>query len=267
MSKFIDLLGLSRFLANCRAIFRSKEDLISKNDLDSPVQSDLEKAALAATFLIDCVDHLNGSDPVSGKVSQTFVDLVTAAGGIFNPASGYFEIEAVKDITKQEMDALYARRFTASYKLRDGLAYPYRVCLPFPGGNTQYFLQNSNIEYVPACLPGMGYSSLIDGRAIAERAYKLKIWNAEVQGSASGIDACFQYCYLLEFVNIKGLNKSMSFAQSPNLTPVCVAHIVNNASSATISITLHADAYNNAIVDDDVQIALSNHTNVSLLSA
>lgn len=248
--------------------FAAKQNVIT--DLDT-IRSGAAAGATAlqkSDVFYDCVDHLDGNnEPVPGVVSKTFVELVTAAGGSFNTSSQYFEIGDVVDITKQEMDLYYARRFTNAYKLRDGVNYQYRTCLPFPGGQTQYFLQNSKVVYVPPILYGFGYDYCFDVRSIAERAYYLKRWMAEVNGNIAAINTCFQFCYELEFVNIKGLNYSFPLSQSPNFTAEGVAYLINNAGTNALTITLEATAYTRAMADASVTAALAAHTNVTLASA
>ena len=56
----------------------------------------------------------------------------------------------------------------------------------------------------------------------------------------------------------------MSFKDCPKLSKHCVRYMIENATDATITITLHPEAYDRAIADAGVQTALANKTNVSL---
>ena len=77
----------------------------------------------------------------------------------------------------------------------------------------------------------------------------------------------FGLCYSLKDIEIRGLNATMSFSVCSQLTPASVAYMINNAGTATFTITLHATAYTAAMADSSVTTALSNHTNVTLASA
>ena len=71
----------------------------------------------------------------------------------------------------------------------------------------------------------------------------------------------------LKFVFLYKLGINMSFKDCPKLSKHCVRYMIENATDATITITLHPDAYERAIADAGVQTALANKTNVSLAKA
>lgn len=68
----------------------------------------------------------------------------------------------------------------------------------------------------------------------------------------------------LKFVFLNKLGINMSFKDCPKLSKHCVRYMIENATDATITITLHPEAYERAIADTGVQTALANKTNVSL---
>lgn len=68
----------------------------------------------------------------------------------------------------------------------------------------------------------------------------------------------------LKTVFIKNLGNNLSLKDSPNITTKCIIYMINNATDATFTITLHPEAYERAIADAGVQTALANKTNVSL---
>ena len=83
-----------------------------------------------------------------------------------------------------------------------------------------------------------------------------------------GLDAnVFTGCNLLKFVFLYKLGINMSFKDCPKLSKHCVRYMIENATDATITITLHPEAYDRAIADAGVQTALANKTNVSLAKA
>lgn len=71
----------------------------------------------------------------------------------------------------------------------------------------------------------------------------------------------------LKFVFLYKLGINVSFKDCPKLSKHCVRYMIENATDATITITLHPEAYERAIADDGVQAALANKTNVSLAKA
>ena len=74
----------------------------------------------------------------------------------------------------------------------------------------------------------------------------------------------FTGCKSLKFVFLYKLGINMSFKDCPKLSKHCVRYMIENATDATITITLHPTAYERAIADAGVQTALANKTNVSL---
>lgn len=75
----------------------------------------------------------------------------------------------------------------------------------------------------------------------------------------------FINCLDLRIIFVNNLRSSISFKDSPKLSKHCVRYMIENATDATITITLHPEAYKRAIADTGVQTALANKTNVSLV--
>lgn len=71
----------------------------------------------------------------------------------------------------------------------------------------------------------------------------------------------------LKFVFLYKLGINVSFKDCPKLSRHCVRYMIENATDATITITLHPEAYERAIADTGVQTALANKINVSLAKA
>ena len=208
------------------------------------------------------------TNPVTGLIPQNFIDMITAAGAVFNASTGYFEIGIVTNLSYNEMlDIWTQRQVTAMGHVYRG--YTQRAILPFSGYNgTQLnnaFYQANKLEYIPA---GIGYDYLYAGSGTFSRATSLKRIDASVIGNNSTVaNTNFSYCPSLEYIKIVNLNYNLSISNSPNLTPECVADIVSRAGGNTITITLHPTAYARAMADADVQAALATKTNVSLASA
>lgn len=83
-------------------------------------------------------------------------------------------------------------------------------------------------------------------------------------GECNSITKAFIECKKLTYIMIKALQCNIDFSYSPSLNIESVVYMINNASDATIAITLHPEAYERAIADEVVQTALANKTNVSL---
>ena len=77
----------------------------------------------------------------------------------------------------------------------------------------------------------------------------------------------FAGCKSLKFVFLYKLGINVSFKDCPKLSKHCVRYMIENATDATITITIHPTAYERAIADAGVQAALANKTNVSLAKA
>lgn len=71
----------------------------------------------------------------------------------------------------------------------------------------------------------------------------------------------------LKFVFLDKLGINISFKDCSKLSKHCVRYMIENATDATLTITLHPEAYDRAIADTGVQAALANKTNVSLAKA
>lgn len=93
---------------------------------------------------------------------------------------------------------------------------------------------------------------------------KLKYIYGKLKFMESISDTVFIYCSDLRIIFVNELQTNISFKQSPKLSKHCVRYMIENATDATFTITLHPEAYERAIADADVQAALANKTNVSL---
>lgn len=93
---------------------------------------------------------------------------------------------------------------------------------------------------------------------------KLKYIYGKLKLRGSTSDTAFQYCNDLRIIFVNELQSNISFKQSPKLSKHCVRYMIENATDATFTITLHPEAYERAIADTGVQTALGNKTNVSL---
>ena len=96
---------------------------------------------------------------------------------------------------------------------------------------------------------------------------KLKYIYGNLNFTESISNTSFINCLDLRIIFVNNLRSSISFKDSPKLSKHCVRYMIENATDATITITLHQEAYDRAIADAGVQAALANKTNVSLAKA
>ena len=84
----------------------------------------------------------------------------------------------------------------------------------------------------------------------------------------SAINNAFQTCNSLKEVRIKGAKVALSLPNSSKLSNASIMYMIENeAASAAITVTLHADAYDRAMADTEITTALAAHPNVSLAKA
>ena len=74
----------------------------------------------------------------------------------------------------------------------------------------------------------------------------------------------FRSCKKLTSMKIKNLKSNIEFKDCEFLSIESIIYMIENATDATFTITLHPEAYERAIADAGVQAALANKTNVSL---
>lgn len=229
------------------------------------------------------------SNQVWGLIPQAFIDEVTAfvyatAGITFNETTGYFELNGLTDISYDEMRVIWATRQRNGYDYAQPMILPqscrtnFTLCSAGNGNGgdgisiSSPTLFQCNIEYFRFSTIG-GYGSMIPGRykftPYGNLFYQCKYLriisdNLEITRAQAGL---FMECYSLEWVAFYKLAYNVDLHWSPNLRTDCLAYTINNAGTATFTITLHATAYARAIADADVQAALAAHTNVSLASA
>ena len=213
------------------------------------------------------------SDQVTGLIPQSFIDLATSIGATFDSVTGYFKMNGLTDISYVEMRAIYNSKGlvdvqgSAGSQMFDVLGSGVRT---LPGFNTgagtkKFSFAFAFCEYLESVAFSKGLISNME--AFARAALRLKAILGTIENYATSFSNTFLNCYSLETLSIKSLNANISFEQSSLLTPASVAYMINNAGTATFTITLHATAYAAANADAAVTAALAAHTNVTLASA
>lgn len=208
--------------------------------------------------------------------SGTLRDLYISAGAVYNEQTGYYELNGLTDITEEEMRKIYLLYITNSSQSQHLVTW-----LTFPD------------DFRTNIAPRMIYVLDIQNSIIGNRALEvlvLSIYGLYIENlTATAHDPFpklrrvvgdwvyvnnnpskynfdygqpFQNCPLLEEIRMKGINKSHTFAVSPNLSKESVQCMITNANPpsgaavGSITITLHPTAYARLKDDADIVAAL-----------
>lgn len=207
-------------------------------------------------------------------------NLYVKVGAKWNAKTGFWELNGLTDITNEQMLTIYL-------ETNNFLMYPASLvgCYCFSKSRTNipnipylssvnrlrqnwndFFRQSDNIEVIvfknvytyyfkPSTLNGVFFNCfnlrLIDGI--------LNVFDCVSHNISD-----FVNCGKLESVKLYQLNNNIGLKYCKMLSSESVQYMIENATDATITITLHPEAYERAIADAGVQAALANKTNVSL---
>lgn len=228
----------------------------------------------------------------------TLRDLYIQAGAKYNEDTGYYELNGLTDITEEEMRKIYNRY------LADVGTNPYgsgwlslnpssvRTNLPCAVSSALFTelsncISGTNVEVLNIARPEIANSDAdvcYISRTVAaahQRMPKLKrvigIWRYNNDNPSNfdfGYGQPFSNCPLLEEIKMARINKSHTFAVSPNLSKASVLYMIQNANPpsgaavGSIVITLHPDAYARLKDDADILAALEEKNGViTLVSA
>lgn len=214
--------------------------------------------------------------------SGTLRDLYISAGAKYNEATGYYELNGLADITEKEMRAIYtqwqkdvgtASRNTGWLALppnmRTNLPSLYRADLISALSNC---ISGSSVEVL--CIAEQSNDTRVmyvaSTQAVAQNDMpKLRrvigIWRYNDNNPSNfnfSYGQPFGKCPLLEEIRMMRINKSHTFAVSPNLSKESVQYMIENANppsgaaAGSIAITLHPTAYARLKDDADIVAAL-----------
>lgn len=221
-------------------------------------------------------------DYASKMNSGTLRDLYVSAGAKYNEATGYYELNGLTDITEEEMRAIYTQWQkdvgTASHntgwltlppKMRTNLPSLYRADLISALSNC---IGGSSVEVL--CIAEQSNDTRVmyvaSTQAVAQNDMpKLRrvigIWRYNDNNPSNfnfSYGQPFGKCPLLEEIRMMRINKSHTFAVSPNLSKESVLYMITNANppsgaaAGSIAITLHPTAYARLKDDADIVAAL-----------
>ena len=214
--------------------------------------------------------------------SGTLRDLYISAGAKYNEATGYYELNGLTDITEEEMRAIYTQWQkdvgTASHntgwltlppKMRTNLPSLYRADLISALSNC---IGGSSVEVL--CIAEQSNDTRVmyvaSTQAVAQNNMpKLRrvigVWRYDDNKPSNfnfSYGQPFGKCPLLEEIRMARINKSHTFAVSPNLSKESVQYMIENANpprgaaAGSITITLHPTAYARLKDDADIVAAL-----------
>lgn len=221
---------------------------------------------------------------VPWRKDSSLRDLYISAGAKYNEATGYYELNGLTDITEDEMRTIYNRYLidigtnsSASGWLilddgeRTNLPCITRADIFNHLGNG---IRGNKVEVLRICAASTGDYTRVcyvgDTAAIAHYLFpKLRKVIGVWQYNSDNPDKFnfyygqpFGNCPLLEEIRMKRINKSHTFAVSPNLSKESVQYMIENANppsgaaAGSIAITLHPTAYARLKDDADIVAAL-----------
>lgn len=213
---------------------------------------------------------------VPWRKDSSLRDLYISAGAKYNEATGFYELNGLTDITEEEMRKIYLLYITNSPKsehIVSWLSYPddFRTNIAprvYYVSNIQNSIGgNKALEVLVLSVSALYIQNLV---ATAHGSFpKLRrvigYWVYANNGPSKynfSYGQPFSNCPLLEEIRMKGINKSHTFAVSPNLSKVSVLYMITNANppsgaaAGSIAITLHPTAYARLKDDADIVAAL-----------
>ena len=214
--------------------------------------------------------------------SGTLRDLYISAGAKYNEATGFYELNGLTDITEEEMRVIYTQWqkdvgtaghntgwLTLPPNMRTNLPSLYRADLISALSNS---IGGSSVEVL--CIAEQSNDTRVmyvaATQAVAQNNMpKLRrvigIWRYNDKNPSNfnfSYGQPFSKCPLLEEIRMSKINKSHTFAVSPNLSKESVLYMITNANppsgaaAGSITITLHPTAYTRLKDDADIVAAL-----------
>lgn len=214
--------------------------------------------------------------------SGTLRDLYISAGAKYNEATGYYELNGLADITEGEMRAIYTQWqkdvgaashntgwLTLPPNMRTNLPSLYRADLISALSNS---IGGPSVEVL--CIAEQSNDTRVmyvaSTQAVAQNNMpKLRrvigVWRYNDNNPSNfnfSYGQPFGKCPLLKDIRMARINKSHTFAVSPNLSKESVLYMITNANppsgaaAGSIAITLHPTAYARLKDDADIVAAL-----------
>lgn len=257
-------------------------------DADTQIEYPGMRITKAATLICDDITHQTKGG--------TLRDLYISAGAKYNEQTGYYELNGLTDITEEEMRVIYNRYLidigtntAASGWLN--LDKGERTNLPCITradifGSLDNGISGSKVEVLRICAASsedyirtcyVGGTMAVAHQSMPKLKKVIGIWrytNENPNVYYFDYGQPFSKCPLLEEIRMEKINKSHTFAVSPNLSKESVQYMITNANppsgaaAGSIAITLHPTAYARLKDDADIVAALEAKNGViTLVSA
>lgn len=216
--------------------------------------------------------------------SGTLRDLYISAGAKYNEATGYYELNGLTDITEEEMRVIYSRYLIDSgtngrasgWLILDEGERTNLPCITRADifDNLNNGIRGNKVELLRICAASTDdytrvcyvSSSVAVGHFLFPKLRKvIGVWQYNSDNPSAfnfSYGQPFYNCPLLEEIRMKKINKSHTFAASPNLSKESVQYMIENANPpsgaavGSITITLHPTAYARLKDDADIVAAL-----------
>lgn len=255
--------------------FATKESIdtkVAKTDIVQSVGNATDKIMSQKASTDSFIANTPSGDPMH--------NLYVAVGAVWNAKTGFWELNGLTDITNEQMLTIYVETNNfLMYQSNMEACYCFSNCrtnipnIPYLSSIgrlrsnwNDFFRQSGNIEVI--VLKNF-YNYFFKPNTINGAFYYCP--NLRVIDGVLDVSNCtktnsndFLNCGKLESVKLYKLNYSIGLASCKMLSSESVQYMIENATDATITITLHPEAYDRAIADAGVQTALTNKTNVSL---
>ena len=213
---------------------------------------------------------------VPWRKDSSLRDLYISAGAKYNERTGFYELNGLTDITEEEMRIIYLLYITNSshsQHLVSWLSYPnnFRTNIPplmYYALNIQNSIGGNAVLEVLVLSASSLYIQSLTATARGSFPKLRRVVGYWVYNSDNPSDFNFFYgqpfsnCPLLEEIRMSKINKSHTFAVSPNLSKESVLYMITNANppsgavAGSITITLHPTAYARLKDDADIVAAL-----------
>lgn len=221
---------------------------------------------------------------VPWRKDSSLRDLYISAGAKYNETTGYYELNGLTDITEEEMRTIYNRYLIdigtnnrasgwliLGDKIRTNLPCITRADI-FNGMDNSIY--GTNVEVLRICAASsddykrvlyIGETTAVAHQSMPKLKKVIGIWRYNNENPSKynfGYGQPFSKCPLLEEIRMGKINKSHTFAVSPNLSKESVQYMITNANppsgaaAGSIAITLHPTAYARLKDDADIVAAL-----------
>ena len=216
--------------------------------------------------------------------SGTLRDLYISAGAKYNEATGFYELNGLTDITEEEMRVIYNRYLidigtnssASGWLILDDGERTNLPCITRADifNHLDNGIRGNKVEVLRICAAYtddytrvcyVGATTAIAHFLFPKLRKVIGVWQ---YNSVNPNNFNFSYgqpfsnCPLLEEIRMKKINKSHTFAVSPNLSKESVQYMIENANPpsgaavGSITITLHPTAYARLKDDADIVAAL-----------